>query len=84
MQLNSLAWIIHSAQKKGTYFLHTCKIFITFEVVDNQSNIYVPMCKGKTIFSNTQAQIDFLDLFEVEKKVEMSFSAPELSSLGVL
>ena len=42
------------------------------------------MCKGNTIFSNTQAQIDFLDLFEVEKKVEMSFSAPELSSLGGL
>lgn len=64
--------------------MHTCKIFITFEVVDNQSNIYVPMCKGNTNFPNTQAQTDFLNLFEVEKKVEMSFSAPELSSLGGL
>ena len=50
----------------------------------NQRNRYVPMCKGNTNFSNTQAQTDFLGLFEVEKKVEMSFSAPELSSLGGL
>lgn len=42
------------------------------------------MCKGKTKIPNGQVQTDFLDLFEVDKKVEMSFSAPELSSLGGL
>ena len=42
------------------------------------------MCKGNTNFSIVQAQTDFLELFEVKKKVEMSFSAPELSSLGGL
>lgn len=42
------------------------------------------MCKGKTNHSNEQAQTDFLGLFDVKKKVEMSFSAPELSSLGGL
>ena len=42
------------------------------------------MCKGNTNFSIMQAQTDFLELFEVKKKVEMAFSAPELSSLGGL
>ena len=42
------------------------------------------MCKGNTNSSIVQAQTDFLELFEVKKKVEMSFSAPELSSLGDL
>ena len=42
------------------------------------------MCKGNTKISNEQVQTDFLELFEVKKKVEMSFSAPELSSLGGL
>ena len=64
--------------------MHACKIFITFEVSDNQRNRYVPMCKGNINKSNEQVQTGFLDLFDVEKKVEMSFSASELSSLGGL
>lgn len=64
--------------------MHACKIFITFEVSDNQRNRYVPMCKGNINKSNEQVQTVFLDLFDVEKKVEMSFSASELSSLGGL
>lgn len=42
------------------------------------------MCKGNINKSNEQVQTGFLDLFDVEKKVEMSFSASELSSLGGL
>ena len=40
------------------------------------------MCKDTTISRNEQGQIDFFDLFEANKKVEVGFSAPEMTNLG--
>ena len=64
--------------------MQDCRKICNFESPKNQIVTYVLMCKGNTNSSIVQAQTDFLELFEVKKKVEMSFSAPELSSLGGL
>lgn len=42
------------------------------------------MCKGNTISRNEQAQTDFFDLFDVKKKVKVSFTAPDMTNLGGL
>ena len=42
------------------------------------------MCKGNTNIRNEQVQTDFFDLFEVKKKVEVSFTAPDMTNLGGL
>ena len=45
---------------------------------------YVLMCKGTTNNRNEQVQTDFFDLFDVKKKVEVSFTAPDMTNLGGL
>ena len=42
------------------------------------------MCKGTTNNRNEQVQTDFFDLFDVKKKVEVSFTAPDMTNLGGL
>ena len=42
------------------------------------------MCKDTTNSRNGQAQTDFFDLFDVKKKAEVSFTAPDMTNLGGL
>ena len=42
------------------------------------------MCKDTTNIRNEQVQTNFFDLFEAQKSVEVSFSAPDMTNLGGL
>lgn len=42
------------------------------------------MCKDTTNSRNEQVQTDFFDLFDVKKKAEVSFTAPDMTNLGGL
>lgn len=42
------------------------------------------MCKGTTNNRNEQVQTDFFDLFDVNKRVEVGFTAPDTTNLGGL
>lgn len=61
-----------------------CKKISNFEVAKYQIVTYVLMCKDNTNIRNEQVQTDFFDLFEVKKKVEVSFTAPDMTNLGGL
>ena len=54
--------------------MHRCRKICNFEVFKKQSATYVLMCKGTTNNRNEQVQTDFFDLFDVKKKVEVSFT----------
>ena len=64
--------------------MHRCRKICNFEVPKKQSVTYVLMCKGTTNNRNEQVQTDFFDLFDVKKKVEVSFTAPDMTNLGGL
>ena len=64
--------------------MHRCRKICNFEVFKKQSVTYVLMCKGTTNNRNEQVQTDFFDLFDVKKKVEVSFTAPDMTNLGGL
>lgn len=64
--------------------MQDCRKFCNFEATKNQTVTYVLMCKDTTNSRNEQIQTDFFDLFEVKKKVEVSFSAPDMTNLGGL
>ena len=62
--------------------MHVCRKIRNFEASNNQTVTHVLMCKDTTISRNEQGQTDFFDLFEANKKVEVGFSAPEMTNLG--
>lgn len=55
-----------------------------FEVFKNQTATYVLMCKVNSIFRYEQVQTYFLGLFDIKKKVEVSFTDHDMTNLGGL
>ena len=58
-------------------FLQDCKK-CNFEVLKNQIATYVLMCKVNIISRDEQGHTNFFWLFDVKKRVEVSFTSPEV------